>query len=54
MAKPKKITEPIELESGTSAFTAPSTPVLPLLQDFNHISEMNILRDKINEIIKRV
>lgn len=49
MAKKPEITE-----ENDYAGVAVVKGIEPLTQEFSHVSEMNILRDKINEIIERV
>lgn len=56
MGRPKKIIE--ESAGGGGVPLMEMKPyeeiIKPLEQEFNSISEMNVLRDKINEIIKKL
>ncbi len=53
MAKKSEVKVPIEKQIATIKEAIANIPTIaPLTQDFTSISEVNILRDKINEIIK--
>ncbi len=49
-----KKNEDIKTEKREERILEAKIAIEPLTQEFSHVSEMNILRDKINEIIRSI